>query len=310
MRRNSLPSVMYEDTNITIHEYTSPTTEVSQLNIDIPPERNGDIDITDTKLTQVSPKMDRLKTLADGFSNIIRKNSTSAYSEDSKSDDSDNLFLDTTPIKLNRYRKINCTTPEVQRELLHNRMDESITPSELISQHVEEIQIRILGHSTTSQEYDKKEKALGFPITIISSFVASSFMLTANENKNNHINAIIKYGGMSLSIVSFLMSISRNYLDYAARSNDHDLSAKLYTTLMRSIEMRIIKMEKKDSQDKQDLFCDIVSQMSIIEQYERAIPEYIERSIRLKIGNQPVKKSILTKTSILEKSNQNKCLFC
>jgi hypothetical protein len=166
--------------------------------------------------------------------------------------------------------------------LLQNRMDPvtiMMNPSKLINEHLSEIQLRIVGHTRAAISYEKKDKIIGYPVTILSSFITSAIMMTITEDRSNDPN-IIKYISLSLSITSFLFSVSRDYLNFAKKYQSHDLSAKLYTTLLRSVEVRLIKTHL-GKEDKRDIFKDIVDQMSIIEQYETPIPAGIDNKVRV-----------------------------
>lgn len=169
----------------------------------------------------------------------------------------------------------------ITQELFQSRM-KNITilmdPSLLINQHMCEIQLRILGHSKAAIAYEKKENLLGYPVTILSSFLTSSIMLSVSTD-TGYNKFIIKYISLTLSIILFLSSISRNYFNFSRKFQSHDLSSKLYTSLLRFTEVRLTKSVINKT-EKQDIFKDIVSQMSIIEQYERPIPSKINTCIR------------------------------
>lgn len=154
--------------------------------------------------------------------------------------------------------------------------------NQVISEHLREIQLRIVGHTRAALSYEKKDKIIGYPVTILSSFLTSSIMLTLTSGENAE-RYIIKYISLTLSILSFLFSVSRDYLNYSKKFQSHDLSSKLYTTLFRSIEVRLI--HETSQQENRDIFHDIVNQMSIIEQYETPIPEKIDRTIRENIND-------------------------
>ena len=68
-------------------------------------------------------------------------------------------------------------------------------------------------------------------------------------------------------------------MGFSKKFQSHDLSSKLYTTLLRSIESTLIK-NGLDKDAKRDLFKEIASQMSIIEQYETPVPHKIDKKIR------------------------------
>lgn len=153
-----------------------------------------------------------------------------------------------------------------------------MNPSKLINDHLNEIQLRIIGHTRAAIMYEKQEKVLGYPVTILSSFITSAIMMSITSDDDHNKDAI-KYISLSLSILSFLFSVSRDYLNFARKFQSHDLSSKLYTTLLRSTEVRLIK-NHLTKEDKRDIFKDIVDQISIIEQYETPIPGKIDKKIR------------------------------
>jgi hypothetical protein len=100
--------------------------------------------------------------------------------------------------------------------------------------------------------------------------------ISSDDNFNKDI---IKYVSLCLSTTSFLFSMSREYFNFAKKCQSHDLSSKLYTTLLRYIESILIK-NGLDTQAKRELFNDIIGQMSIIEQYETPIPVEIDTNVR------------------------------
>ena len=156
--------------------------------------------------------------------------------------------------------------------------DIMIKPSKIINSHLSEIQLRIIGHTQSANMYELREKYIGYPVTILSSFLTSTLMINLG-NKNAKSRNAVEYLTLTLSIFSFLFSVSRQYFDFAKKYQSHDLSSKLYTTLLRSVEVRLIK-NHIDKEEKRDIFKDIVDQMSIIEQYETPIPYYIDKNIR------------------------------
>jgi hypothetical protein len=151
----------------------------------------------------------------------------------------------------------------------------------LIDEHLQEIQVRINGHSTAALRYQQRDRILGYPVTLLSSFVASTFMINISSDKNNDQN-IVNIIGFSLSLISFVLSLSRDYLNDNIKFQAHDISSKLYTTLLRSIEIRLIGSHITIA-EKRDMFKDIIDQMSIIEQYELPIPADINAASREEI---------------------------
>jgi hypothetical protein len=148
--------------------------------------------------------------------------------------------------------------------------------SQLIDEHLQEIQVRINGHMKAALRYEKRDRIIGYPVTLLSSFVASTLMLNISSHSNKQTANVV---GFILSVVSFVLSLSRDYLKYTTKFHAHDVSSKLYTNLLRSIEVRLIGYDITIG-DKRDMFKDIVDQMSIIEQYELPIPNDINRDVR------------------------------
>lgn len=153
--------------------------------------------------------------------------------------------------------------------------------TKLINEHLSEIQIRISCHKLSARIYNKRERIITFPITILATFIASSIMVDLTGTGTN-FQLYMKYTGLVISFLLGLLNELRKYFDFAKLYKDHDLSSKLYTTLSRSIEIRLIQY-KLVRNEKYDIFKDIVNQMSIIEQYEPDISKHIERKIRDKI---------------------------
>lgn len=153
-----------------------------------------------------------------------------------------------------------------------------MNPSKLINEHMSEIQLRIIGHTRAAISYEKKEKIIGYPVTILSSFLTSAIMMSISGDESNDKD-VIKYISLILSITSFLFSVSRDYLNFSKKFQSHDLSSKLYTTLLRSVEVRLIN-NNLGKDEKRDIFKDIVDQMSIIEQYETPVPVKIDSNVR------------------------------
>lgn len=155
----------------------------------------------------------------------------------------------------------------------------AINPIKLINENISEIQLRIIGHTTAAASYERLDKIIGYPITILSSFTASTIMMSlSNDPKKD--KQIIEIASLIMSVTSFFLSISRNYLNYAKRSQSHDLSSKLYTTILRSVEVRLINT-MLESNEYRNIFKDIVDQMSIIEQYEIPVPHNIDKQVRI-----------------------------
>lgn len=185
-----------------------------------------------------------------------------------------------TPIRtIKRKNSISPNSKNANADLFSHRHDDiEMDPTKLINEHLSEIQLRILGHRMSASIFDNREQMITFPITILATFIASSIMIDLSGDENT-FKKYIKYTGLIVSFALGLLNELRKYFNYAEAHKEHDLSAKLYTTLLRSIEVRLIK-QKISKEEKQDIFKDIINQMSIIEQYEPDIPGYIDTKVR------------------------------
>ena len=172
--------------------------------------------------------------------------------------------------------------------------------AQLIDEHLQEIQVRADGHAKAALRYEKRDRILGYPVTLMSSFLASTLMMGLTQNNSN--NPAISYASLGLSVASFVLSLSRDYLKYTHLFQAHDISSKLYTNLLRSIEVRLIG-NHITTDERRDMFKDIIDQMSIIEQYEHAIPSDINFKVRSEMF---VPRSVVINKTLLQESDRKK----
>ena len=148
----------------------------------------------------------------------------------------------------------------------------SISPSRLIEQHLSEIRRRIDLHSRAANHYEYWNRILGYPTAVLSGFMSSTMMLQMTSDGSDSINIL----NLSLSCILFFFSTTKVYLKYEEKNKSHDISSKLYTTLSRSAELRLIKgHDEIGLEEKKDMYKDLVEQMSIIEQFDLTIPDMI-----------------------------------
>jgi hypothetical protein len=241
-------------------------------------EINTDAEINTDETIYNTPEDDSMQAGVTVFSVASLNRKLKQSQKSSEKSDSHKWSITKPPIRRASNMSVLGDSPQI---LLQNRINPvtiMMNPSKLINEHLSEIQLRIVGHTRAAISYEKKDKVIGYPVTILSSFITSAIMMSITEDKSNDQN-VIKYISLSLSITSFLFSVSRDYLNFAKKYQSHDLSAKLYTTLLRSVEVRLIK-NHLGKEDKRDIFKDIVDQMSIIEQYETPIPAGIDNKVR------------------------------
>lgn len=224
--------------------------------------------IHEFSISTLDRKLKQLKQIKKGNKGKVRK--TRRHSLSVSDTDKENYTYDAPKPQMTSSQQV--TTNRM------NNVTIMMNPSKLINEHMNEIQLRIIGHTRAAISYEKKEKVIGYPVTILSSFLTSAIMMSISGDSSNDRD-VIKYISLTLSITSFLFSVSRDYLNFARKFQSHDLSSKLYTTLLRSVEVRLIN-NHLDKDEKRDIFKDIVDQMSIIEQYETPIPAGIDSKVR------------------------------
>jgi hypothetical protein len=150
-----------------------------------------------------------------------------------------------------------------------------LSSADLIEDHLQRIRKQIESHTIASAHYEKWNRRIGYPIAIISGFLASTLMVGFNSDETS---PLLRALNLALSLSLFFLSATQNYLKYDKLSQSHDTSSKLYTTLLRGIEIRLVA-EEIESSEKRDIFKDILEQMSIIEQFERTIPDWIKKKV-------------------------------
>ena len=184
-----------------------------------------------------------------------------------------------SPHFINRFLKKtnNKTYKKDSSNSLNNKLDDITLQSDtLIKNKLKEIRLRIIGHDRAANMYERYIKYLAFPIMMFS--VAITATTTASTAENSIMNqSVLHYLSFSFSIISLFLNSISNLLNLPSKYQSHDLSHKLYTNLHRSVEMELI--EDLDNINKRNIFKDIISQMSIIEQYETTIPYRIYNKI-------------------------------
>jgi hypothetical protein len=205
---------------------------------------------------------------------INNKKEGSEHSEDNEK--SEPIHRDFSIYTLNRKlfdiskKRVSRTPDKKDNDIIH------INTAKLIHNTLDDIQIRIIGHSRTSKIYENRDKIFSYPVTLLSSSTVSTILMSISVSGPGVI--IIKYISLSLAIMAFLFSITRDYLKFSHIAQSHNMSSKLYTTLLRTIEMRLIKNNSVEEQ--KNIFQDLIEQVSIIETYEISIPYEIDTDIR------------------------------
>lgn len=148
--------------------------------------------------------------------------------------------------------------------------------NELIDAHLTEVKIRADGHSEETSRFSKRDRRIGCPTIILTAFASSVYLLATDVFNKGRIGGYIAF---ALSILSFILGTVREYYNWSSVSHSHDLSAKLYMSLFRSIELRLIE-EQLTPEERRHIFKEILDQMSIIEQYEPKISSRIMKQVQ------------------------------
>ena len=167
-------------------------------------------------------------------------------------------------------KRVSRTPDKKDNDIIH------INTAKLIHNSLDDIQIRIIGHSRTYKLYESRDKIFSYPVTLLSSSTVSTILMSISVSGPGVI--IIKYISLTLAIMAFLFSITRDYLKFSHIAQSHNMSSKLYTTLLRTMEMRLIK--NNSIEEQKNIFQDLIEQVSIIETYEISIPYDIDNDIR------------------------------
>jgi hypothetical protein len=193
-------------------------------------------------------------------------------SESSKQQDAPGTFSRRASLLRRTERKVPTT---YEYPLVHEYSNSAsqlrLNSTELIEEHLQQIRSHVEAHTIASMHYEQWNRRMGYPVAIISGFLASTLMMNFSADQDSDAVRMIN---LALSFILFIMSATQNYLKYEKLSQSHDTSAKLYTTLLRGVEVRLLA-EDIEKSERRDIFKDIVEQMSIIEQFEYPVPEWV-----------------------------------
>jgi len=145
-----------------------------------------------------------------------------------------------------------------------------MSSTELIEEHLHQIRNKIDAHTMASEVYARRERYIGYPTSVLSGFLASALLMEFDSEGSQWV----KIATVAMSVIMFFLSTTQNYLGYGKLCQSHDTSSKLYTTLLRGVELRLVAKKIK-ADEKRDIFKDILEQMSIIEQFESPLPAWI-----------------------------------
>ena len=142
----------------------------------------------------------------------------------------------------------------------------------MIYEHMKEIALRSASHHILFTKTRTLRRLVGFPQTLISGFLSSalSIGLITDNHKHQHITDKLS---LSMSLISFILCVTEQYFRLSEKESSHDMSSKLYTSLLRNIQLQLVN--RRQGVTEHDIYTDIVQQMNVIEQYELPIPKAI-----------------------------------
>ena len=214
--------------------------------------------MSDDNISQYSSNIDN--TYSNNYTS--KSNNYSSYSE--KSDNKDRNIQDVLDNKSD-IKKNNISDYSIIKNV-----------TELLRNNIKTVNDRIGCHNIENERYERYDKIMGYPITLLSIFISSSIMFNINANDKS---VAVEIMGLIISFILSFLSVSREFLNYARKGAEHKVSCKLYTTLLRNIETRLMKNELTNV-EKKEIFRDLVAQISLIEQYELPIKSKTMERVR------------------------------
>lgn len=145
--------------------------------------------------------------------------------------------------------------------------------SAMIIEHLRSVATSITAHRMSFMRLRSWRRVLGWPTTVIGGFVSSvlSVSVFGVAEESHRIKGIM----WALSIVAFAINISMEHFKLEDREHGHDLSSKLYTTALRSTQMRLMKSDPSDSVHRVEILTELIAHINIIEQYDMPISEKV-----------------------------------
>jgi hypothetical protein len=164
---------------------------------------------------------------------------------------------------------------------------DSVTPSrihnnkkctrELIHTHMKELAFRSAAHQILFTKIRKLRWLVGFPQTLMSGFLSSALSVNLLTDDHVYHNVSTKVA-LAMSLTSFILRVTEQYFRLFEKETSHDMSSKLYNTLLRNIQLQYIN--RRNGISDFDIYTDIVQQMNVIEQYELPISTQLLDSVR------------------------------
>ncbi len=148
-----------------------------------------------------------------------------------------------------------------------------------IRSSLRELELRMICHKMAFIDYKFWDKLFGYPLTLVSTFLASSFLIDLSRAKPES-GKVMSSIGLVLSALSMFFSITRDYTQFGELSKSHEISYKLYQSLIRSVEVMLVCDSEITKEDYRRIFKHISDQLTQIEQYEQPVGEKIEQKVK------------------------------
>ena len=139
---------------------------------------------------------------------------------------------------------------------------------EVILDNLKTILVRMESHQLCFLHYGKLRRCLEFPRSMITAFLSSTLSVNIISEKRS---PLASYASFSLAAISLALDVIIRYCDFHPKEKQHDQSYKLYTTLFRSAQVKILQ-NHLSPKDKTTMLQDMLSQLSILEEYEEFVP--------------------------------------
>lgn len=163
------------------------------------------------------------------------------------------------------FTLLNSDTPLGMREHVRKLREDNTV--DVILDNLKLILIRMESHNLSFLHFRWVRRCFEFPQALISAFMSSSLSVEMFSQDSMNLATNITFG---LAILNLILNVTLIFFGYHNKEKQHDLSNKLYTTLFRSVQLKLL--QNLTPQEKSSLLQDMLSQLSILEQYEEVVP--------------------------------------
>jgi uncharacterized protein YhhL (DUF1145 family) len=156
---------------------------------------------------------------------------------------------------------------KTQSEHYHSLLDEAT--GAILIDNLKLVAVRIQSHQLSYMHYRSLRRLLGFPRTLISGFLSSALSVNLFTPQPSEATSYVMF---ALAVSEFVLNLVLQYFMFTSKEKHHDMSVKLYTTLFRTVQMKLLKNNFSPG-EKKELLQDMLGQLAILEQYEDVVPE-------------------------------------